>query len=82
MTGPEHHAEAERLARFAEDLYLDNGDDVLTREEYASDDEFHAAVAESNEAHEQAVTEMAAFAQLAQVHATLAAAATIPTSDQ
>lgn len=72
MTGPEHYIEAERLAAFAEETYLDTSQEPGPREDYASEAQFSAAVAEGNEAHELNIIAMSAFSQMAQAHATLA----------
>lgn len=72
MTRDEHIAEAERLARHINGLYLDDSDDAGPRQDYASDADYYKAVEFSNETHSQKLAEMTAWAQLAMVHAKLA----------
>ncbi|MZE53780.1 hypothetical protein GTY86_35755 [Streptomyces sp. SID5770] len=75
MTGPEHYREAERWLAHAKGAYLDTSSHPAPREEYASDEEWYAAISKSAEAHELMLRETAVFAALGQAHATLALAA-------
>ncbi|MFF5451830.1 hypothetical protein ACFY40_11395 [Streptomyces sp. NPDC012950] len=75
MTGPEHYREAERWLAHAKGAYLDTSSHPAPREEYASEEEWYAAISESAEAHELMLRETAVFAALGQAHATLALAA-------
>lgn len=75
MTGAEHYREAERWLTHAHSTYMDDSNDPGPREDYASEAEYLAAVADSNEAHEQSCREATTLAALGQVHATLAVAA-------
>ncbi|MGW8357362.1 hypothetical protein [Streptomyces wedmorensis] len=75
MTGPEHYREAEQWLAHAKGAYLDPSIHPGPREDYASEEDWYAAVGESAEAHELMLREAAMFAALGQAHATLALAA-------
>lgn len=85
MTGPEHYRQAESLLIQAEGEFLDDSNDPLPRDEYASDAEWTDAMQFSHDMHEEGMRAAAWMTAQAQVHATLALAVatahhTVPTS--
>lgn len=75
MNGPEHYREAEKLLAQAESAYLDDSDDALPRDQYATDAEWCEALKFADEMHEKGLRLAGWLTAQAQVHATLAAAA-------
>lgn len=71
-TRDEHVAEARRLARFVNSLYLDDSNHVGPREDYASDAEYDQALQFAVEMHRETTREMAVWADLAMVHIKIA----------
>jgi hypothetical protein len=72
----EHIAKAQQYLQLAEDIFEDDSDDAGPREDYASEEEFFAAVETANELAADAERATTLFAGLAQAHAAVAAAIT------
>lgn len=75
MNGHGHYREAEKLLAQATSAYLDDSDDALPRDHYATEAEWDDALAFADEMHEKGLRLASWLTAQAQVHATLALAA-------